>query len=214
MESKFNHAGHEYQSAAVSLDALRGQALKRLAGVEHSLESKGVGAAFTRAAKADPIGDMGLVGSLIMGMIMGMGTSGLLHSSFPASAVFNYETISSGIDGISILRDQAAEGYRSRKLDAYPEGRRKCALEAAGRMGKKFNLVSANQNNRFSFDVQADLACMYEIIDMLDRLENEGVGAIRVDQKETVYDSLKQTTRKGSMGEVLRSCTEPMLMAS
>jgi hypothetical protein len=213
MESKLSHAGHDYQAATASLDALRGQALNRLAGVQHSLESKGVGAAFTRAAKADPIGDMGLTGSLIMSMIMGSAMSGLLPAHFPISAIFNYETISGGLDGISILRDQAAEGYRSRKLDDYPEGRRKCALEAA-RVGKKFNLVSANQNNRFSFDSQADLACMYEIIDMLDRLENEGVRAVRIDRKESVYDSLKQTARKAATGAVLRSCTESMLMAS
>ncbi|MCE9507952.1 MAG: hypothetical protein K8R48_06540 [Alphaproteobacteria bacterium] len=214
MESKLSHAGHDYQAATASLDALRGQALSRLSGVQHSLESKGVGAAFIRAAKADPLGDMGLTGSLIMSMIMGVSTSGLLPAHFPVSAIFNYETISSALDGISILRDQVAEGYRGRKLDDYPEGRRKCALEAAGRMGKKFNLVSANQNHRLSFDAQADLACMYEIIDMLDRLENEGVRAIRIDQKESVYDSLKQTTRKAATGAVLRSGTEPMLMAS
>jgi hypothetical protein len=214
MESKFSHAFHGHQAAAVPLDALRGQALNRLTGVQHSLESKGVGAAFTRAAKADPVGDMGLLGGLIMGMIMGVGISPLLHHQLPVSAIFNYESISTGLDTIAILRDQAAEGYRSRKLNDYPEGRRQCALEAASRMGKKFNLVSANQNNRLSFDAQADLACMYEIIDMLDRLEKEGVRAIQIDRQEPVYDALKQKTKKKSGGDMHRSCAETVLMAS
>jgi len=212
MELGFNKVANDERTTAVSLDALRGQALKRLAGVQNSLESKGVGADFTRSAKADPIGDMGLLGTLVMGMIMGGPISALLHSHIPTIDAFNYAAFSQCIDGFSFLRDQETEGYRSRKLSAYPEGRRKCALEAA-RVGKKFNLVSANQNHRFSFDVKAEMACMYEIIDMLDKLEDEGVKMMRLDQDKPVYDALKQTTRKMFANGALRSHDMPMMMA-
>ena len=193
MESSFNHLANDDRGAAVSLKAVRGNALQRLAGVQQSLEGKGVDTASIRAAKADPVGDMGILGSLIMGVIMGGPLSSLLHSNFSVLAAFNHEAALSGLDGIAVLRDQAVEGYRSRKLSAYPEGRRRCALEAA-RVGKKFNLVSANQNNRFSYDVQADMACMYEIIDMLDRLEDAGVTTICLDQRKPAYEALQQAT--------------------
>lgn len=205
----FNKVSHNNQAATVSLDSLRGQAMKRLSGVQQNLESKGLGASFIQSAKADPIGDMGFMSGLIVNMILGGSLTGLM-SSVGLSDTFN--GFSAYIEGVSVLTDEKAYGYRSRKLSDYPEGRRKCAL-AAAKVGKKFNLVSANQNNRFSYDVQADLACMFEILDMLDMLEKEGVSMIRLDQKESVYDALKLTTKQMFKKDMVRSFAAPMLKA-
>jgi hypothetical protein len=212
MELEFNRTANEDRTAIVSTDALRGQALKRLAGVQNSLNSKGVGAAFLRSAKEDPIGDMGLLGTLIMGMIVAGPISAMFNSHIPVSDAFNFASCSQCLDGISFLRDQEIEGHRGRRLNDYPEGRRKCSLDAM-RASKKFNLVSANQNNRFSFDMQAEMACMYEIIDMLDRLEDEGVKMIRLDQDKPVYDALKQTSKRMFGSGALRTHDVPMMMA-
>jgi hypothetical protein len=212
MELGFNKVANDDRGAAVSIDALRGQALKRLAGVQNSMESKGLGGEFSRSAKVDPIGDMGLLGTVVMGMIMGGPISAVLHAHFPVLESFNYAAVSPFIDGISFLRDQETEGYRSRKLSDYPEGRKKCALEAA-RTGKKFNLVSGTQKHRFSFDAKAEMACMYEIIDMLDRLEDEGVKMMRLDQDQPVYEVLKQNSGKMFGNGALRTHDMPMMMA-
>lgn len=206
----YHKAANNGQSSTVSLDALRGQAMKRLTGVQQTLERKGLSASFIQAAKADPIGDMGFMSGLIVNMIFGgalmpvIGTVGLTDA---------FNGLSACVEGVSTVTDEKAHGYRARKLNDYPEGRRRCALEAA-KTSKKFNLVSANQNNRFSYDVQADLACMFEILDMLDMLEKEGVSAIRLDEKEAVYNALKLTTKQMfKKKDIVRSFAAPLSKA-
>ncbi len=194
MELGFNHAANDDRQATASVDSLRGQALKRLAGAEQRLQTQGVNPRTARAA--DSLGDMGLLGTLILGMVAGGPFMSMLHAHFPAIDAFNAASFAPCIDGVSYLRDQAAEGYRARRVNAfYPEGRRREA-HAAAKVGQKFNLVSANQNNSLSFDTQADIACMCEILDMLDTLEREGVTEVTLDKAGAVHAELKQALRR------------------
>lgn len=203
------------KTTAVSLQALRGQAMQRLAGIELSLENKGIGAGFARAAsRPDPVGDMGFLNSLIVDMIMLAPISAFICDHFHGvTEGFNVaaaSTIEGAVEGVAVLRD---ERYQSRRLSDYPEGRRACALEAA-RAGKSCTLVSGYDHNRFSFSAQAELACMFEIIDMLDRLEKEGVTQMRLDPQKPVYDVLKQTEQKRAPKNAVRSFAAPVLMTA
>lgn len=195
------------EQATVSLDALRGQAMKRLSGIQQRLENKGVGAAFIKSARPDPIGDMGFMGSLVMDMILGGAFSSFLGAGM--TDAFNCVSAVAGLEGVAALTDETAHSYRGRKLSDYPEGRRRCALEAA-RVGKKFNLVSPKQTSHFSYNAQADLACMFEILDMLDKLESEGVSMIRLDPQEPVYTVLKGATTSLFRKGAVRNYSTPM----
>jgi hypothetical protein len=212
----FNSAANDERTSAVSLDALRGQALKRLSGVQQRLDGQGVSAVFTRSAKADAVGDMGFLSGLILDMIVLGSFSAFLGSHITvhhhaAGSAFNHAAGAVGAEGISMMCDQEADGYRRRKGGDYPEGRRRCALEAARLSKKKFNLVSGQQTNRFSFDAKAELACLYEILDVLDRLEDEGVRMMRLDSKQPVYDVLKQMSKKMFGKGAVRSYSTPVM---
>ncbi len=202
----------------VSLNALRGQALQRLAGVHERLEARGIGAAFLRAAKVDPVGDMGFLGSLIANMLLGGVFADFLGAHVPMPSGhhgmmsdFNGVAVAA-TEGLSLVRDLDSYGLRSRIMYAYPEGRRKCAMKEAN-VSKKFNLVSANQNNKFSLDAQAEMACMFEILDILDRLEAQDVRGMRLDGKEPVYDVLKQIVKKARSKDTVKNFATPMLAA-
>lgn len=204
--------------AEVSVDALRGQAMQRLAGIERSLENKGVGAAFARASRAEPTGDTGFLGGLIADMALFAPVSAFFGDHFCGvmegfNGVAAAGSIEGAIEGIAFLADQQASGYQNRRLNDYPEGRRKCALEAA-RTGRKFNLVSARDNNRFSFNAQAELACMFEILDMLDTLECQGVTLMRLDEQRPVYEALQQATQKSAAMDPVRSFAMPVRLTA
>jgi hypothetical protein len=149
---------------------------------------------------------MGLLGSLILDMMVG----GALSSFFGIHA---FDALHSGLsacmEGVSLLTDQDARNHRTRTSGDYPYGRRVCTLTEAS-AAKKFNLVSANQNHSLSCDVQADLACMYEILDMLDKIQAEGVTEMRLDRRESVYSVLKKTSGKMFNNGPLRSYAAPV----
>jgi hypothetical protein len=211
-DSASSGKGEEY----ISLNALRGQALQRLAGVHSRLEGRGVGAAFLRAAKIDPIGDVGFLGSLISNMILGGALGDWLDDYLHLDdygLMDNFNGVAAvGLEGMSILRDLDSNGLRSRRMSDYPEGRRVYAMKEAN-MSRKFNLVSANQNNRFSFDTWADLACMFEILDMLDRLEAQDVKGINMDEKKPVYEVLKDLGKRKRGKDGIRNFPTKLRMA-
>ena len=216
MDSIFNNAANDHSARTVSLNALRGAAMKRLGAVQQKLEGQGLSAAFTRSApRADFLDESGFTGGLLMNMMLGGAVLGVhLHMGQPEnlSEAFHHAAVMTCLEGVAMLRDQAADGHGARKLDDYPEGRRKSALDEAHAC-KKFNLVSGGHNNRLSFDMQADVACMYEIIDMLDDLERAGVRSIQLDRKQPVYDALRQTTRQMFGGGAIRNFARPVRMA-
>lgn len=200
MELGFNKVANDDRTATASTASLRGQALKRLGGAQQRLESKGINPRTAR--RADAMGDMGLLGTLIVGMVAGGPFMSMLHAHFPATDAFNFASFSPCMDGVSYLRDQMVEGHRARRVDNfYPEGRRRDA-EKAAKVGRKFNLVSANQNNRLSFDTQAEIACMCEILDMLDMLERQGVTELQMQKGAIVYDELARATSPRKMDKI------------
>lgn len=215
MEWDFNQSAHNKgQEFSVSVNALRGQAMKRIAGIEETLQAKGISRAYIRSAgKTDVLGDMGgLLIGLVAGHMLGAAICHVVSAKTGAlSATFNDIPFGAILEAATTLQDEKASGYRQRKLDDYPEGRRICALIAARKATRKFNLVSANENTRISSDDEANMACMHEIIDMLDRLEKEGVTTLRLNEKDNVYDVLRSTHKKMFRKDAVRGYAVPTL---
>ncbi|MFH1158384.1 MAG: hypothetical protein V1721_05810 [Pseudomonadota bacterium] len=218
MNRGFDNTDNYAQTIAVSLDVLRGQTMQRLAGVHQRLDGKGLSAVFTRSSRG-PASNDSLFGGMFFNMVLGGAVSAFMGADFnpmnhDASNDFNLAAaVPAAIDATTILRDEESYKYRTRHLSDYPYGRRNHALEEARKSRHKFNLVSGRQNNALSFDVQAELACMYEMLDMLDKLDRQGVTAMRLDKKQPVYDVLKQATKKILKNAPVRRFSTPMKMA-
>ena len=206
------------QTTTVSLDVLRGQTMQRLAGVHQRLDDKGLSAAFTRSSRS-PASNDGLFGEIFFGMILGGAVSAFIGEGFNPlnnSTTDNFNTaaaVGNAIEVASIVRDDDFHKYSSRHLSDYPQGRRNYALEEARKSKHKFNMVSGGHNNALSFDVQAELACMYEILDMLDKLEHQGTTKMRLGKKQPIYNILKDATKKITKNKPVRRFATPMKMA-
>ncbi|MDE2336362.1 MAG: hypothetical protein KGL10_03535 [Alphaproteobacteria bacterium] len=160
-------------------EACRSQLSLRFAGVQASLVRRGVSPAFVRAAKADPMGDMGFMGGLIFNAIVAGPLAGFVSAHAPAAAHhgltdhFNCTVMTGALEGVSALQDIAGSraACAERPSIFYPQGRRKAAIKSKLAQGR-FNRA-ANENGRFSVDVQMDLAEMFRIADMLACLETQ-----------------------------------------
>lgn len=200
MKQGFNNIAHDNSGVVTSTGALRDQTLQRLHGVYKKLDAKGVSATFSRAARAggDAVGDMGLIGGLIANMVMWMPFFDALEQTLEAHVgdvcgfdMMRDSTLMAVMDGLCMYRDDKVQGSRTRVLYDYPEGRRRDPISDQP-LNKKFNLVSANDNLRFGYDAEAEIACLFEILDTLEALEKEGVSLLQLDQKEPVYDAMKR----------------------
>jgi hypothetical protein len=199
MKWGFDNVAHNH-AVTTSTDALRDQALQRLHGVYKKLDSKGISASFSRAARAggDAVGDMGLIGGLIANMAMWAPFFDALAQTFEAPVgelggfdMMRDSTLMAALDGLCMYRDDKVQGSRTRVLYDYPEGRRRDPILDQP-LNKKFNLVSSNDNARFGYDTEAEIACLFEILDTLDALQRQGVSLLQLDQKEPVYDAMKR----------------------
>lgn len=201
MKQGFNNATHADNSVITSTGALRDQTLQRLHAVYKKLDSKGVSATFSRAARAggDAVGDMGLIGGLIGNIVMWMPFFDVLEQALEARMgdvggfdMMRDTTAMAALDGLCMYRDDKVQGSRTRVLYDYPEGRRRDPISDQP-LNKKFNLASANDNLGFGYDAEAEIACLFEILDTLEALEKQGVSLLQLDQKEPVYDAMKRT---------------------
>ena len=179
-------------SASISISSLRQQ----LSATQDRLESRGLSASFVRAVKSDPIGDTGFLSSLVFHAILG-GSLDMLGEYVPDGLLtdFNGAAVQGGIEGFSALRDVAAHERLVKRSASYPKGRRKDIMRDKTR--SQFRRASANQNSGFSFETQADLGAMFEIMDMLDRLERQGTKDAPVTQSQNVYGVRRVSANKG-----------------
>jgi hypothetical protein len=77
------------------------------------------------------------------------------------------------MEAASLLSETDARRSRSLRSAFYPVGRRKSPIKEAKKAKRGFNKVAANQNGRFSSEVQSGLARMFELVDMIDKLEKQ-----------------------------------------
>jgi len=189
----------------------REQVMQRLAGVRERLEKKGVGAAFHRVAKADPVGDMGFLGSMILHGILSGSIDELMGDLLPIGHDGLTGDLSSsltigGMEGLSLL-SEAQEDRHIRRPSAsfYPLGRRKEKVKDT-KASKKFNRAAAatGRNARFSYDVQTDLAHMFELTDMLNTLEGQEAQEISLNNSRWVNLAIRKSSPGAAPGGVER----------
>ncbi len=131
MDALTSNTGNSEAPASTSTGTQREQVMQRLAGVRERLEKKGIGAAFHRVAKSDPIGDMGFLSTLVfhamlngpidelMGDLMPIGHDGLMGDLSSTLTI-------GGMESLSALSEAQEDRHTRRPRTAfYPLGRRK-----------------------------------------------------------------------------------------
>jgi hypothetical protein len=211
MQLGFNKkAGHDHE-AMIGISQLRGQINTRMESAYKRLDPK---AAFNQASRGS---EESMIGSLLFGMLvwgsffqgLEMGLENMYGEDMEAFSTMADPTLCAAFDGLSMVWDDKANKNRKRKLNDYPEGRRDDPIFDRP-LNRRFNLVSANDNSRFTRDAQAEIACMSEMLDQLSDMEAEGVHMIRLDTKEAVYDRLKEIRDASRYDAVVTRFTAPV----
>jgi hypothetical protein len=179
----------------VGITELRVMVLDRLQNAERRAAPASATAAFNRA---NDNSQDNMMGSLLLGMLGWapmMEAVGGMSDAFSAAA--HSPLLAAAADGFSMVLDEKANKNRRRrgwvavfKDGIYHGGRRQAGVMTAADMKKNFNLVSANENAAFAADADAEIAGMNEILDMLDRLEKEGLIQMKLSTGETVASQL------------------------
>jgi hypothetical protein len=191
-------------AATVTISQIRNMAYNRLQSAQRRVDPANTAtASFNRAANNNSSQDS-LIGGLIFGMLTWVPFMDSLGGAFDidfddlALGGISVQTANAIMDGVSALWDEKAYKNREIKDGVYHGGRRQDPIVTGNKMAKKFNLVSANENSRYSYDANAEIAGMNEILDMLDTLEKRGVSMIRLEQKDCASTVLKNASRKRS----------------
>jgi hypothetical protein len=144
---------------------------QQIAGVQARLEKKGVGAAFYRAAKPDPVGDMGFMGSLLFHAVLSGALEDLIGAHLPVGNEELHHALALGtMEGISALCEEQEERHGRRPKSAfYPLGRNRKSVIKDKKAGKP----AGNVISRFCPEVQSELAFMFELMDTLNKLETQ-----------------------------------------
>lgn len=181
----------------VGVAELRVMVLDRLQSAERRLDPASASAAF---ARANDNGQDTMLGSLLLGMVGWTPVMDAMGGSMDGALAVaaNSPLLAAAADGLSMIWDEKAYKNRRRrglmaifKDGAYHGGRRQAGIMTADQMKKNFNLVSANENGAFAYDAGAEVAGMNEMLDMLDRMEKEGVALLKLNTREAVSTQLK-----------------------
>jgi len=203
------HNKDHYVTADVS--DLRQQVVSRLRSAQNRADPKG---AFGRAARAGS--DDGMIGGLLFGMLcwapfmqgIELGLEDAFGGDIEMLDSMQDPTLCAVFDGVSMVADDNSRDRRHRKVEGYPEGRRQDAIMDP--IKRKFNMVSANENSRFAYDAHAEVACMSELLDALDDLQNRGVSLLRLDPRLPVYAALRQAQAGLHRSPVMSSFSTPV----
>lgn len=194
MKWGFNKQAGNNNEATVAISDLRGQVQNRLQDAYKRLDPKN---AFGRASQAG--GEESMIGSLLFSMLtwtpfmqgLELGMENLLGENIELFDTAADPMLCAVFDGVALAWDEKANKNRQRKLSDYPEGRRSDPIFES-RLSRPFNLVSANDNVRLSRDTQAEIACMSEMLDMLNDLEADGVSMLRLDANTPLLSVLTE----------------------
>lgn len=196
MNTGFNAAAQKKDNITVDLSDLYRAVGARL---EKAYQRQGLTSNFnqqnTRAGAEDS-----LLGSLIFSSLTWGAFFAGMEAAMPAGCedaldIAQAPVVAAVIDGIGLVTDEQARKNRARIINAlYPKGRRQDPIVGAKKRDS-FNLVAANQNSNFTYDLEAEIACMSEILDMLDKLAKNNVTLVSIDAQAPVYDTLKASEK-------------------
>lgn len=190
--------GNENKGAqqSVSLVDLRNVIADRLQAAQRRLDPASATAAF---ADANASHHDNMIGSLIFGMVCWApfmdAFGGHLDGALAVAA--KSPMLAAAADGLSMVWDEKAYKNRRRSIlsiafkdGVYHGGRNQSGNLTAEQVKRKFNMVAANENARYAYDAGAEIAGMSEMLDMIDRLEQQGVNLIALDKNQPVSASL------------------------
>ncbi len=189
----FYNAASVENKGVIAIDVLHQHASERLVNAEMRLDPK---SAFSKASRHNSADS--LLGGLLLNMMSwGLLVHGIEHliGTDHGLDLSHEGFIAAAVEGGQMIIDETAK-KSSRKLEGYPEGRRKDPLENT--MNRKFNLFAANQNAAFACDAEAEVIALSHLLDMLDGLARQGVRAVNIDASQPVYKTLASAKKKAS----------------
>jgi len=191
--------------AAGARHAVRAITMQKLAGVQERLGSSGISAEFLRAAKNDPVGDTGVMGSVLFhGLLMGPFDAFLAdmlpyHADLLAGHLHDISAIGEGLSALRETAQEQAQRQRGIRSAFYPLGRRKADKldKKKSRKGAKSRFNRAANQNRHTREQQAELGHMFDLMDSLHALEREGATE---DRQEVRFASVGATEKAALAG--------------
>jgi hypothetical protein len=205
----FNSAAHKDREVVASTTEMRAQIVSRLDAAYQRLNPAN---SFARAAGREDT----LLGGMLIGVLGWAAFGDMLQVAFSGNEAAqdiletaNDPTICAVLDGLSELVDERSTKFRQSKSSMYPKGRRQDGIKGQS-VNRKFNLVAANQNYRFSLDARNEIAYMAEMLEMIDKMEKDGVTGLRVDTARPLYDTLKENMQMKRADGVVKRFSMPV----
>ena len=190
--------GNENKGAqqSVSLVDLRSVIADRMQAAQRRLDPASATAAF---ADANASHHDNMIGSLIFGLVCWTPFMDAFGANLDGAMAVAAKSpvLAAAADGLSMVWDEKAYKNRRRSIlsaafkdGIYHGGRNQSGNLTADQVKRKFNLSAANENARYAYDAGAEIAGMAEMLDMIDRLEQQGVTLIALDNSQAVSTSL------------------------
>lgn len=213
MKLGFNkQSANQDNETIVATSQLRAQVQNRLQDAYKRLDPKN---AFGRVSQVG--GEESMVGSLLFSILtwtpfmqgLEIGMEDMLGENVELFDTAADPTLCAVFDGLAVAWDDKANKNRQRKLNDYPEGRRADTIFERP-LHRPFNLVAANDNARFARDTQAEIACMSEMLDMLNDMEADGVTMLRLDPAQPLRPVLTEQRNANRFDAVVTRYNAPV----
>lgn len=205
----------------VSLADLRTVVADRMQAAQRRLDPASASAAF---AEANASHHDSMIGSLIFGMVCWTPCIDVLATNMMDGAIAAAATspaLAAAADGLSLVWDEKAYKNRRRSVlsiafkdGIYHGGRKQTGNLSADQVKRKFNMVAANENARYAYDAGAEIAGMAEMLDMIDRLEQQGVTLIALDAGLPISASLTAAVAKQGKKPAVYGQSQMLRMAA
>lgn len=203
----FNSAAHKKNEVVATTTEMRAQIVKRMDSAYQRLSAN-----FNHTASREDT----LLGGMVIGFLGWMAFGHMLQTAFAGNETMskflenaNDPTLCAVVDGATEMIDENNSKFRYSKSSMYPKGRRQDAIKGQP-MNRKFNLVAANQNYRFQLDARNEVAYMAEMLEMLDKMEKDGVSELSVNPAQPLYDTLKQNVALARQDKVVTRFSSPV----
>lgn len=205
----FNSVANREREVVASTTEMRAQIVSRLDAAYQRLNPANT---FARVAGREE----SLLGGLVMGMLGWAAFGEMLNVMFSGNeaaqdmlATANDPRICAALDGLAELADERCNKFRYSKSAMYPNGRKQDSIKSQP-VNRKFNLVAANQNYRFKLDARNEISYMAEMLEMIDKMEKDGVSDLRVDTARPLYDTLKENAQMQRADKVVTRFAAPV----
>lgn len=192
------------KNITVSIAQLREQTSTGLEKAYQKLNMKG-----DTARQFNSCSEDGFLGGFLLGFLFSGALISALGNAFPGLNMdwMQNHSLCTAFDAVAMLTDEEARKHRFRRVEGYPQGRRQDRIET---VNHKFNLVAANENGNFTYDAQAEVACLSELLNMLDDLARQNVTSMNISKTDSVYKTLKTVGRKMKKDDVMGVFGAPM----